>query len=129
MGACGENKDNRKFIKKFKNDIIFSGYKKVPTKIINKVKKSICKITIETKKGKTYGTGFFLNYSNSIKCLITNYHVINPILENENIIIEIHNKEKMKLKFKNRKTKYLKKPKDIAMIEIKESDNIYKDIE
>ena len=35
----------------------------------------------------------------------------------------------MKLNFKNRKTKYLKKPKDIAMIEIKESDNIYKDIE
>ena len=91
--------------------------------------KSICKITIETKEGKSYGTGFFLNYSNSIKYLITNYHIINPSLEHENITIEIHNKEKMKLNFKNRKTKYLKKPKDIAMIEIKESDNIYKDIE
>ena len=90
-----------------KNEV-FTGHKPIPVKIINKVMKSICKITIETKKGKSYGTGFFLNYSNSIKYLITNYHIINPNLENENIIIEIYNKEKIKLNFKNRKTKYLK---------------------
>ena len=111
MGIIGENKDNRKFINKIKNiknDIIFSGHKKVPVKISNKVMKSICKITIEIKKGIPYGTGFFLNYSNSLKYLITNYHIINPSLENENITVEIHNKEKMKLNFKNRKTKYLK---------------------
>ena len=34
----------------------------------------------------------------------------------------------MKLKFNNRLTKYMDKPKDIAMIEIKESDEIYNDI-
>ena len=34
----------------------------------------------------------------------------------------------MKLRFKNRYTKYLQNPKDIAMIEIKESDKIYNDI-
>ena len=49
MGTSGENKGKRKFINKIKNDIIFSGHKKVPAKIINKVKKSICKIKIETK--------------------------------------------------------------------------------
>ena len=59
---------------------VFTGHKPIPVKIINKVMKSICKITIETKKGKSYGTGFFLNYSNSIKYLITNYHIINPDL-------------------------------------------------
>ena len=69
-----------------------------------------------------------MNCSDSLKCLMTNYHIINPSVENENIEIEIHNKKKMKLKFKNRYTKYLKRPKDIAMIEIKESDEIYKDI-
>ena len=58
-----------------------------------------------------------MNYSDSLKCLMTNYHVINPSVEKENIIIEIHNKKKMKLKFKNRFTKYLERPKDIAMIE------------
>ena len=34
----------------------------------------------------------------------------------------------MKLKFDNRLTKYLEEQKDIAMIEIKESDEIYNDI-
>ena len=34
----------------------------------------------------------------------------------------------MKLEFKNRYTKYLEQQKDIAMIEIKESDDIYNDI-
>ena len=33
----------------------------------------------------------------------------------------------MKLKFENRYTKYIEKPKDIAMIEIKQSDTIYND--
>ena len=52
--------------------------------------KSICKISIKPKYGKpTYGTGFFMNYSNSMKCLMTCYHVINPNLENKNIEIEI----------------------------------------
>ena len=57
---------------------IFTGHKPVPVKIINKVMKSICQITIETKKGKSYGTGFFLNYSNSLKYLITDHHATNP---------------------------------------------------
>ena len=69
-----------------------------------------------------------MNYSDTLKCLMTCYHVINPSLEKENIVIEIHNQKKMKLKFNNRYTKYMDKP-DIAMIEIKESDEIYKDIE
>ena len=69
-----------------------------------------------------------MNYSNSLKCLMTNYHVINPSVENENIEIQIHNKKIMKLKFKNRYTKYIEKPKDMALIEIKESDEIYNDI-
>ena len=70
----------------------------------------------------------FLNYSDSLKCLITNYHVINPSAENRNIEIEIHNKKKMELKINNRYTRYIEKPKDIAMIEIKQSDTIYNDI-
>ena len=106
----------------------YTGHKPVPLKIANKVLESISKITVKTNKGILYGTGFFMNYSDSLKCLMTNYHVINPNVENENIEIEIHNKKIMKLKFKNRFTKYIEKPKDIAMIEIKESDEIYNDI-
>ena len=129
MGVCGENRNQNKMINKTKNDIIFSGHKQIPVNISNKVMKSICKIKVNDEEGESYGTGFFLNFTNSLKCLITNYHIIYQILENENIIIEIHNKKIMRLKFNNRYTKYLKKPKDITMIEIKESDNIYNDIE
>ena len=108
---------------------VFVGPKPIPVKILNKVMKSICKIRIKTKKEIIYGTGFFLNYSEQNKYLMTCYNVINPSLQNENIEIEIYNSKKMKLKFKNRFTKYLNKPKDIAMIQIKESDEIYEDIE
>ena len=59
---------------------------------------------------------------------MTNYHVINPSLENEEIEIEIHNKKTMKLKFNNRCTKFIGGLKDIAMIEIKKKDKIYKHI-
>ena len=72
----------------------YTGHKPVPLKIANKVLESICKITVKTNKGILYGTGFFMNYSDSLKCLMTNYHVINPNVENENIEIEIHNKKK-----------------------------------
>ena len=67
---------------------------KLQGEIKNKIMKSICKITIGIKEEITYGTGFFLNYSDSLKCLLTNYHVINPSVEKENIEIEIHNKKK-----------------------------------
>ena len=72
----------------------YTGHKPVPLKIANKALESICKITVKTNKGILYGTGFFMNYSDSLKCLMTNYHVINPNVENENIEIEIHNKKK-----------------------------------
>ena len=117
MGTSGERQPEK-----------HTGHKPVPLDIANEVMKAICKITIGINEPRTYGIGFFLNYSDSLKCLMTNYHVINPSLENENIEIQIHNKKKMKLKLNNRYTKYIERPKDIAMIEIKESDEIYKDI-
>ena len=106
---------------------IILGHKPIPIKIINKVIKSMCKITIKSEKENNFGNGFFLNYSDKLKLLLTNYHVINPSLENANI--EIHNKKVMKLELKNRFCKYIEEPKDIAIIEIKKSDEIYNDIE
>ena len=108
---------------------IILGHKPIPIKIINKVIKSMCKITIKSERGNNFGNGFFLNYSDELKLLLTNYHVINPNLENANIEIEIHNKKVMNLELKNRFCKYIEEPNDIAIIEIKESDEIYKDIE
>ena len=121
-------KDKDQIKQMIKSEVII-GSKPVPLKIANKVMKSICKITIKKKEEIAHGTGFFMKYSDKLKCLITCYHVINPDLEKENIEIEIYNNKKMKLKFKNRYIKYIEKPKDITIIEINESDEIYKDIE
>ena len=41
-----------------KSEVIM-GHRPIPLKIANKVMKSICKITIDTKKGIARGTGFF----------------------------------------------------------------------
>ena len=122
MGICLNNSQYRI------NEILV-GSRPIPIKIINKVMKSICKIIIKKKESIAFGTGFFLNYSEHEKYLMTCYHNINPSLENETIEIVIYNDKKMKLNFKNRLTKYLDKPKDIAMIELKEWDEIYNDIE
>jgi len=53
------------------------GHRPVPLSISNKLSKSICKITfINNKNLKIYGTGFFMLY-NSLKFLLSVYHVIN----------------------------------------------------
>ena len=105
------------------------GHKPIPIDIANTVIKSICKISIKIKNQDIKnGTGFFMNISNSIKFLIINYHVINPDLINEDIEIEIRNHKKMKLNLNNYNIKYFEDPKDITIIEIKNSDEIYKDI-
>ena len=111
---------------------IFTGHTFIPIRMTNKVLKSVCKIKTKKKGGKNYecGTGFFLNINNdSKKYLITNYHVISEKIMNEDIEIEIHNHKTMNLKLNNRYTKYFPEPKDISIIEIKKTDEIYDDIE
>jgi hypothetical protein len=113
---------------------IFTGHTfiPIPIRMTNKVLKSVCKIKTKKKGGKNYecGTGFFLNINNdSKKYLITNYHVISEKIMNEDIEIEIHNHKTMNLKLNNRYTKYFPEPKDISIIEIKKTDEIYDDIE
>ena len=111
-----------------KNEVII-GQKTIPLKIANKVTKAVCKISIEKNGRIAYETGFFFNYSDSKKYLMTCHHVINPSLENCKIELEIHNQKKFQLKFHNRFAKYINQPEDIAIIEIKKSDEIYKEVE
>ena len=111
-----------------KNEVI-KQHIAVPLKVLIQATKAVCKIRIEANGGITYGTGFFIKYSDSKKFLVTWYNVINRTLENDNIELEIHNNKMMKLQFNNRFTKYISKPKDIAIIEIKESDEIYNEVE
>ena len=89
MGVCGENRNINKVetnklktgTKNEKEAEAYTGHKQIPIKIINKVLESVCKITVKTKEGKSYGTGFFMNCSDSLKCLMINYHVLIQMLK------------------------------------------------
>ena len=95
-----------------KKSEISKDHKSIPPRIANRVMKSLCKIKINNY----YEVGFFLNFSASLKFLMTNCHIINP---NNNIELEIWDHKKMRLELKDRFTKYIEKPKDISIIEIK----------
>ena len=103
--------------------------KSVPLDIINKVSKSICKIIISDNKGVLNGTGFFMKIDNNKKYLVTNYHAKFKNNINNDIILEIYNHKKMKLNIDNRDIKYFESQIDIIIIEIKNDDEIYSDIE
>ena len=104
-------------------------HKLIPLDIINKASKSICKIIISENNGVLNGTGFFMKIDSNKKYLVTTYHVISKENINNDIILDIHNNKKMKLNIDNRDIKYFEKPKDIIIIEIKNDDEIYNDIE
>ena len=113
-----------------KDEILLDDHKPVPMNIASKIMKSICKIIIKGINGYTsYETGFFMKISDSLKCLITCYHVISPNVINQNIEIEIFNKNKMKLNISNRYIEYFPEPKDTTIIQIKNTDIIFNDIE
>ena len=133
MGIC--NKENQKingnnplYISQLNNNKQEKS-KPVPLETAIKLSKSICKIIYKDNLGIHYGTGFFMIY-NSLKCLISNYHVINHDLINKFIKIEIYNKNTIDFKLdQNRYIKILDRPIDISIIEIKDSDGIKGDIE
>ena len=119
---------NNSMIKNRKNEAMH-GHPPIPVKFTIEVMKSICKISYHYNNKTTFGTGFFMKYSDTLKLLITNYHVIFPKLVNNKIQIEIWNSNKMILNLMGRYIKFLDAPKDITAIEIKTTDEIYKDIQ
>ena len=127
-----ENKNNSTIIRENKKEEVYTGHESMPVSVIIKAVKSICKIIVNkevnNKIQESYGTGFFMNVSKTLKCLITNYHVIDPEKETE-FEIEIHNHKKMGLGINGRQCRYLKKPIDITAIEIKNTDELFNDIE
>ena len=70
-----------------------------------------------------------MKVSDSKRYLITNYHVIDLDSLNEKIEIEIWNKKKFILNPNNFNIKYLKKPKDIMSLEIKDLYDDFLDVE
>ena len=103
----------------------------IPKNVFSKVFKSICKINIEyiDNDGMTCTiTGFFIKISQSLKYLIT-YCQFMQKESIKNIIIEIWNKKTINLSLNGRFIKYFSEPKNIIVLEIKNTDNIFNDIE
>ena len=125
----GNNFANKNIINQYRRVESLNENPPIPLKLSNKVMKSICKISYHYHNNKTiFGTGFFMKYSDLLKLLITNYYVIFPKLFNNKIQIEIWYNKKMILNLMGRYIKFLEDQKDITAIEIKTTDEIYKDI-
>ena len=106
-------------------DEAYTDHKPIPIDTTNGISKSVCKIIVQRNKKIINGTGFFIFFSDELKFLVSNYHVISPDLDNEIIELEIWNKKRKKFNLNNRLIKYLKQPKDITAIEIKEKDDVF----
>ena len=95
-------------------------------RVINKVSKSICKIFYKENNKDINGTGFFMLLNNNMKCLITNYHVINENIDNINIIL--YNNKKIKINLKKRYYGFYQDL-DITIVDIEDVNEIIKNIE
>ena len=100
----------------------------IPNEVINKVAKSICKISFKINGQPASGTGFFMNFID-YKFLITNYHTISEKSINEIFEIELHNKKKVKLKLNELKIYYFKEPIDVTVISINNISDIIKNVD
>ena len=92
----------------------------------------MCKIIIEEEvygtKANKKGSGFFMEVDNKKKYIITAEHFINQNNTYEIIQLEIYNGKKIKLNLKERDINYFPRPKDIAIIELKDTDEICNEI-
>ena len=94
--------------------------------ILNQMKNCVCKIKIN----QLYGTGFFckIPYKNeTMNVLMTNYHVLDENFygEKKTLNLFINDDKDVKILDLNIKRKtYFNKKYDLAMIELKENDNI-----
>ena len=115
--------EEEKKIKNMPDPVTISGTET----ILNQMKNCICKIKIN----KTNGTGFFctINCENkkTMNVLMTNYHVLDEnyyALNNELNLFINDDKDVKILNLKIKRKTYFNKKYDLAMIELKESDNI-----
>jgi len=103
------------------------GHKPISLELLDKLRKSICKIFNNQKNKYNFGTGFFMIYNNN-KYLLTCLHVIKES-QIINVNIELLNKNIFKFSLLDRYFSFLFEYQDIAIIEIKDSDKFTKDID
>ena len=102
----------------------------IPFSIIDKSRKCVCKINIKSEYGALMATGFFMKVSNSSRYLVSSCHAIGDAIKNNTEIeIEIWNNTRIILTRNDRFAKTFEEGLDIAVIEIKDSDNIFNAVE
>ena len=118
MGSGGSKRREKKSETK---DEICPYNEPVPLEVFDKIRKSVCKVKYTLNSKTFHGTGFFMEYKSNYY-LLTNYHVLPQKVKNSDIEIEIWNKTTSKFNLNNRFIKYLKKPKDITIIQIHQNE-------
>ena len=114
--------ENEKMIKNSPDPVSIQATKT----ILNQTMNCICKLNINGVNG----TGFFCQIpfkSSLIKALMTNYHVIDEEIYNQNDEINLFmndEKEVKVIKLGNKRITYFNKDYDLTLIELKENDNI-----
>ena len=106
----------------------YNEHKPIDIDIVIELRKAICKIIVYKEKVTFYGTGFFMKGPDSNIYLMTNYHVIDLDSLKDKIELEIWNKKIITLNGNNINGKFLKDPKDITALEIKESNNYFEEV-
>ena len=124
MGICEAHQMMERNSKISKANERYTGIVNIPLQAIDKAEKSICKISYEDKYN---GMGFFILLNNSFKCIMTDYHIVPKDLINNIINIQIYNNKNINVKLCDRDIKFYENLL-ITIIEIKESDEIIKDI-
>ena len=108
-------------------NLAYGGHPPIPLKIAIEASKSVCKVKAKDKLNYVISTGFFMKISDSKQYLITSNLTSTkvPSVNEIDIVIEIYNQKRMKLKLNER---HVKNFIDITIIEIKKEDKIYNDI-
>lgn len=136
MGICeNQNKNELKYSKgknanqeKIDDDKIFiDKSQSLSLALIKESTKSICQIIKHSKEGIMFGAGFFTNFGESKKYVITNYHIIYDSMVNDKIELKIYNGKKISIKLKEHDIKFCPKL-DITLLEINNIGKIFTDI-
>ena len=97
----------------------------LPLSLVNKAMKGVCKL----RRKDMMTTGFFIELADNQRYLVTAGCFLNEKNINEYIMLELWNQKIVKFIPNNRFIRYYEGGDDVAIAEIRESDNLFNDIE
>ena len=129
MGTSNDKKSRNKITTSIHENKSYQVNTSMTIDLTNKIIKSLCKIKTKINEKNIVGTGFFMKISDFKRYMITNFHIICQESKKIKIEIETWNQKKIVLKLNKSITKYFPEPKDIVMIELRNNDERFDNIE